>query len=643
MKKKIALLAYLLISISILAQTPQKMSYQAIVRDASNVLIANKNIGVRISILQNSVSGLVAYAETHSVMTNSNGLVSLEIGGGTPLIGTFSSIPWQEGSFFIKTETDPTGGTLYTIVATSQILSVPYALYAGKSSNGWNLTGNSGISVGNNFIGTTDYTDLLFKVNNKKAGLINIDKFNTSFGYLSSFYNTSGTRNTAIGYEALFSNTTGSKNTSLGYAAMTYNTVGSSNTAIGNVALFKNVEGNHLVAIGDSALYNNIEEGNTAIGSNAMFENTTGKNNTSIGFEALKNNTNGRDNVAVGYLAMRNSTECYNNVAVGSKALFSNSTGDYNVANGYFALYNNTNGNYNIASGYQTLYNNTLGNSNIASGHFALLRNTIGSRNVAYGSASLGNNTTGNGNVAVGYAALYNNITQSNLVAIGDSALFSNNSTCNTAIGYKALLAANQWSNTAIGYSALKNLTSGFDNIAVGCDAGLNQTSGNNNIVIGKGVDLPNLSGSNQIKLGNSNVSYAGVQVAWTITSDKRWKDEIRDLPFGLNLVKKLIPVDYVRKNNKEKTRETGFIAQDVEDALNNVGYVNQGLLTQDSKGRLELRYNDFIPILTKAIQEQQLMIDKLQNYNEQQTKTNAELQKKINKLEELINSITEN
>ena len=109
---------------TILAQAPQKMSYQAIIRNASNVLIANSSIGMRISILQGSSTGASVYTETQTTTTDSNGLVSLQIGGGTVVSGAFATINWNVGIYFIKTETDPTGGIYYTIVGTNQLLSV---------------------------------------------------------------------------------------------------------------------------------------------------------------------------------------------------------------------------------------------------------------------------------------------------------------------------------------------------------------------------------------------------------------------------------------------------------------------------------------------------------------------------------------
>jgi uncharacterized protein (TIGR02145 family) len=112
------------------AQAPNKMSYQAVIRDNSNALVANQTVGMQVSILQGSTSGTAVYVETHNAATNTNGLVSIEIGGGTLVSGSFSTINWVNGPFFIKTETDPAGGTNYTITGTSQLLSVPYALHA---------------------------------------------------------------------------------------------------------------------------------------------------------------------------------------------------------------------------------------------------------------------------------------------------------------------------------------------------------------------------------------------------------------------------------------------------------------------------------------------------------------------------------
>ena len=126
MRKLITLLAAVLLTASVFAQTPEKMSYQAVIRNSSDALVTNTQVGMQISILQGSASGTVVYTETQTPTTNANGLVSMDIGSGAG----FSTIDWANDIYFIKTETDPTGGNTYTITGTSQLLSVPYALHA---------------------------------------------------------------------------------------------------------------------------------------------------------------------------------------------------------------------------------------------------------------------------------------------------------------------------------------------------------------------------------------------------------------------------------------------------------------------------------------------------------------------------------
>lgn len=130
MKKLYTICAALFMTASVFAQSPEKMSYQAVVRDGSNNLVSSTAVGMQISILQGSASGTTVYVETQIPTSNANGLVSIEIGSGTVVSGTFNTIDWANGPYFIKTETDPTGGTSYTITGTSQFLSVPYALHA---------------------------------------------------------------------------------------------------------------------------------------------------------------------------------------------------------------------------------------------------------------------------------------------------------------------------------------------------------------------------------------------------------------------------------------------------------------------------------------------------------------------------------
>jgi len=130
MKRLFACLAAFMLISSTFAQLPEKMSYQAVVRNSSNQLVTNQMVGMQISLLQGTVTGAAVYVETQTLESNENGLATVEIGGGNVISGTFSSIDWANGPYFIKIETDPAGGTDYTITGTSQLLSVPYAFYS---------------------------------------------------------------------------------------------------------------------------------------------------------------------------------------------------------------------------------------------------------------------------------------------------------------------------------------------------------------------------------------------------------------------------------------------------------------------------------------------------------------------------------
>ena len=361
MKKLFTLILAVVIITSAFAQAPKKMSYQAVIRDASNNLVTSHPVGMQISILQGSATGTVIYKELYNPnpQTNANGLVTVEIGSGLVITGVFDTINWGNGTYYVKTETDPTGGTNYTIAGASQLLSVPYALYATTAGNGfsgnyndltnkptipaaqvqtdwnvnsgigvllnkptlatvatsgnyndlnnlpnlgWSLTGNAGTNQVTNFIGTTDNVAFNIRVNNQKAGRIDPAG--------SAFY----------GYQA-----------------------GNVNTAINN----------------------------TAIGNKALLNNTTAGNNIAIGANALSTQS----------YAYSGTAWNSDNVAIGYYALFANqptstTNGIKNLAIGNYSLYNNTLGYYNVAVGDSTLYNNTIGISNTAIGNYSLLSNT---------------------------------------------------------------------------------------------------------------------------------------------------------------------------------------------------------------------------------------------------------------------------
>ncbi len=124
----------LLVTFVSFGQAPEGFKYQAVVRDAANTILANQAVGMRLTIQQGSMGGTAVYTETFSPTSNAYGLVNLEIGTGTTT-DDFSLIDWANGPYFIETAIDVTGGTSYSVMGTSQLMSVPYALYAKTAEN----------------------------------------------------------------------------------------------------------------------------------------------------------------------------------------------------------------------------------------------------------------------------------------------------------------------------------------------------------------------------------------------------------------------------------------------------------------------------------------------------------------------------
>ncbi len=282
------------------AQAPQLINYQAVARNAAGQPFTNQAVSVRLTVRQSTAGGTVQYQETHNVTTSAQGLLNVQIGGGTPNTGTFAAITWTDGQpKFLQTELDPDGAAAQPFVnmGTQQLVSVPYALYGEETK--WVKVSGENTRVGN------------------------------------SGYSLSGTSNTATGFNALSLNTTGNYNTANGVAALNSNTTGYQNTANGSSALYSNTTGND----------------NTANGVAALISNTTGNNNTANGSSALALNTTGYQNTANGISALLSNTTGHDNTANGSNALSLNTTGNYNTATGVNALSLNTTGIANTAVG----------------------------------------------------------------------------------------------------------------------------------------------------------------------------------------------------------------------------------------------------------------------------------------------------
>jgi len=428
---------------------------------------------------------------------------------------------------------------------------------------------------------------------------------NVFLGYQSGMENTTGSNNTAIGSQVLSTNISGKYNTGIGTISLLDNTSGQNNTATGFAALSNNITTHYNTATGAWTLYKNIGNSNTATGERAMYNNTTGNYNT----------------------------------ANGRYALYTNVSGNYNSATAYKALYKNT-GSYNNAVGVEALYTNSTGENNNAVGYKALYSNTSGANNNAVGNNALNSNTTGANNIAIGYNSLNSNTTGNFCTSIGNSALNSN-----TIANY----------NTSIGYNAMISTTIGGNNTAIGSFSKtapftipvFGTIHPNNAIAIGYNASAT----GNQAIIGNSSVSTIGGYANWTNVSDGRFKVNVVENVSGLDFIMKLRPVTYNLDMNaieafletpdslrlpesealKAAEVQSGFIAQEVEQAAQQVGYDFHGVdAPKNAKSHYGLRYAEFVVPMVKAMQEQQEII-------EQQQKTNEDLQRQIDELRELI------
>lgn len=401
------------------------------------------------------------------------------------------------------------------------------------------------------------------------------------------------------------------------------------NTASGNGALSANTTGNNNVANGYGALHSNtIGYFNCAAGVNALYLNTSGVSNSAFGHNCLYSNTTGIHNSAVGLCALYSNTTGHDNSAIGTYALYTNVNGNDNIAIGDHALYLNTSGSENVSIGIESSYENTTGLKNSAYGHSSLYNNTTGQQNSVFGYKAGYNNSVGSYNVSIGAYSLGENFSGSNLVA-------------NVAMGYRAGGAMTTgYGNVVIGEEAGRNITTGFDNVWVGKKIGNSGTlTLSNTIAIGSFTAVP--SGNNRTHIGNTSMTWIGGQVSWSTYSDQRFKTNVKENVPGLAFIMNLNPVTYKWAidglNQKlgvnepyngegfkdiEQISQTGFLAQQVEEAARSCGFEFSGV---DKTGDIySLRYAEFVVPLTKAIQEQQAMIEKLQKQIDELKKENS-------------------
>ncbi len=300
-------------TITVLAQPPQAINYQAAVRDTNGTIVSNQSISLKISILSDSINGTVVYSETHYATTNNFGLVNLAVGRGVVLGGDFSVIDWSGSKHFIKTEVDLSGGSSFVLTGVSQLLSVPYALHSGTSGDSYWMKNNSGIYYNRNVgIGTSDPNfklDINDSVNDNKQNsiVLNVSGGNTDGriyrGFYSQINGTGGTNRAVQGYSYGISN---------GWNA---GIAGFADSADVNVGIYSRVYYENPTGFnyGVNATSLNSEYSNIAVGAYADYGNTTTGFNFGVSSRAA-------------------STTSQTNYGIYSEA----SNGAYNYA-GYFA------------------------------------------------------------------------------------------------------------------------------------------------------------------------------------------------------------------------------------------------------------------------------------------------------------------
>ena len=533
----------------------------------------------------------------------------------------------------------------------------------GYKALGHNTTGRYNTGIGSCALGNNTTGGFNIAIGDGALPSNTTGHGNMVFGFGSATYNTTGNHNVALGFTALFHNTTGCYNIAVGYRSMRYNCTGSYNVSIGMCSLACNTTGTNNIAIGHFAGtavtvgYNNtligysgacgtlcntigIQAGTNTLkvdhtgtltvngspvggasldSTNSLFvgsHNTTntGSSNIAQGYGALRNNTCGSKNVAIGYEALGLNTFGNYNIALGAGALSNNHTGHFNTAFGRAANTSNTFGCYNISLGDHALYSNTTGNCNVAIGSQALEGNTTGQENIAIGGQyTLRCNRTGSVNIAMGSRSLAYNCCGARNIGIGIAALQMNVSGCHNiafGAGTQRQAGSNVTCGIAIGsYALYCNI--GTDNIGIGVRVGMCCCiTGNNNILIGAQATPLSGSCSNTITLGNGSIATIRAQVtSITALSDARDKTDIEALPIGLEFLRQVKPVKFtwnMRDGSKVGIKEAGFIAQDLQQLVNDTG-VGEWLeltITNEDGSRIEATPGKLLPVMIKAIQE---------------------------------------
>ncbi len=455
MKTLFTLILSLSLSLSALAQAPQMLSYQAAVRNNSGIAIPNKKLCVRISIHESSTSGKTDYQETFTPTSNNLGLFTLNIGTGTPVSGTFLDIDWSTGTKFLQVEIDTAGGINYTDMGTTQLLSVPYALYAAKAGN--SLSAGNGIAIRNDSIVNVS-PDRSITI--KGTGTATVTGTYPDFTiHGDSSQNNSAQWNANEIQGQKISNATPTNKEVLKWNSVTNEWEPAVDSSVsykaGNGLYLKGDTFNSAWTAKSTDIYNN-NTGNVGIGKAPSY---------SLDVKGPAN----CDSLMLGGITIMKTTG-YNNLFIGQNAGLKSGTGGANLFEGLDAGYSNTDGSYNTFIGLRAGYSNTIGNFNVLLGMNAGYANVYGNNNIMLGENAGSSNTLGNYNIFIGGDAGNNNVSGSSNVFVGLNAGSTN------YIGY---------SNTAIGSMSGYSVVKGNRNTFLGDSADASKNNLNNATAIG--------------------------------------------------------------------------------------------------------------------------------------------------------------
>jgi hypothetical protein len=537
MKKSISLsLIFMMIALICGAQVPSKFHYQAVVRDALHVVLNSQDVGFRISILEGSASGTPAYVETHTVTTSPVGLADLVIGEGTVTGGDFESIDWGSDTYFLKVEVDPAGGTSYQHLGTTQLISVPYALYSANLSSPtrkFTVQEEPGHPV----------DSALFEVKNvegqtvfavypegTRVYILDDEGKGRKRGFAVGGYtkNTKGETQEymhispdSVRFYVDEASTKGRKGGFAvgGYSKQTKGLTDQYFHLRPDSASFLMVTdspvetGHNALTVGTrsrsggneknwESLFN-LTVSNYFIGHRAGSSNTIGDHNCFIGYESGLKNTSGIGNVFFGRSAGRENTEGESNLFIGTEAGLSNTTGDINTCVGFQAGMGTTTGNYNSIYGFWAGFENQGGDLNTYigahSGH--MVRN--GNSNTYIGAYTGSERNTGMENTLVGMRAGSTVGSDFNTIVGAYAGAEAGSGNYNVFVGSRAGYSASGQNNIYIG-SETGGLNNGTENIFIGSGAGSQASEASRNIFIGESSGLHN-HGSGNIFIGNNS------------------------------------------------------------------------------------------------------------------------------------------